>query len=69
MFPKIIHQIWLQSTDKIPVKFHSHINKNINGNYEHILWDESKIIQLINANKIYFKTYQKSKIHKLKVRR
>lgn len=47
MIPKIIHQIWI-GDKPIPDKFKKYIQswKEINPDYEYILWDNKKVTQL-----------------------
>lgn len=58
---KIIHQIWLQGENNIPEKYNDNIKsiKKINKNYEYILWDEIKILNLIKSDKKILDTYYK----------
>ncbi|XWV26222.1 glycosyl transferase [Tupanvirus soda lake] len=47
--PKIIHQIWIQGYQSIPTRlkrYHEEC-KEINNNYEHMFWNEEKIIDLL----------------------
>lgn len=48
--PKIIHQIWLQGENNIPIDYpnYSASWKNLNPEFKYILWDENMIINLIN---------------------
>lgn len=61
MIPKTIHQIWIQGFDKAPVrlqKYSIHC-ENVNNNFEHIIWDDNSIRELL-INKFgqkYLKTY------------
>lgn len=50
MIEKIIHQIWIQGYDKIPVKFNENIQKikKLNPTWKYIIWDETSIINLLN---------------------
>lgn len=64
MIPKIIHQIWLQGYDNIPEDLKQYHNKCmiINSDFQHIFWDESKIIKLLedkfDQDHVYtFKSY------------
>jgi mannosyltransferase OCH1-like enzyme len=62
MFPKTIHQIWLQGVDQIPVKFVPNMTKNkeLNSGFKYVLWDEFKILELIRTlDKKYLNTYSK----------
>ena len=58
-FPKIIHQIWLQGIDVIPSKYINNIEtiKQFNPDYQHIIWDEKSILEIINTNDSWKKTY------------
>ena len=58
-FPRIIHQIWLQGEGDIPDKYKKNVNiiKNFNKDWQYILWDETKILNLINNYRDYIKTY------------
>lgn len=58
-FPHIIHQIWLQGTKLIPEKFHKNIEsiKKLHPDWTYIIWDEKMIINTIQRNKIWLKTY------------
>lgn len=58
-FPKIIHQIWLQGKNNIPSKHNTNIQsiRELNPDYEHILWDEVSILQFIHTNEVWTKTY------------
>ena len=58
-FPKIIHQIWLQGNKNIPEKYNSNIesiNHN-NSEFEHKIWDEISILEIIHTNPDWTKTY------------
>lgn len=58
-FPKIIHQIWLQGKNNIPSKHEKNIQsiQTFNPDYEHIIWDEISILQIIHTNEVWTKTY------------
>ncbi|AGC01984.1 glycosyltransferase [Acanthamoeba polyphaga moumouvirus] len=57
MIPKIIHQIWIQGYNQIPEDLKIlHIScQNINNDFEHILWDDDKIKDMLKNN--YGKKY------------
>lgn len=61
MIPNIIHQIWIQGYDKIPLDLRDNhiICKNINDNFEYIFWDENKIKKLLSDHfdKKYLELY------------
>lgn len=61
MIEKIIHQIWLQGTENIPERFNDNIKsiKLHHPNWEYILWDEIKILELIRKNKEWTSAYYK----------
>jgi mannosyltransferase OCH1-like enzyme len=62
MFPKIIHQIWLQGIDEVPEKFVPNMikNKELNPGFDHMLWDESNILELFHTlDDKYLNTYSK----------
>lgn len=50
--PPIIHQIWIQGYSSIPPELKiEHANcKKINNNFEHILWTDGKIKELLKNN-------------------
>jgi mannosyltransferase OCH1-like enzyme len=52
MIPKIIHQIWLQGYDSIPIELRDHHEKckEVNKDFEHIFWDEEKIKKMLQKN-------------------
>lgn len=61
MIPNIIHQIWIQGYDNIPntlLAYHLEC-KNINNNFEFILWDDEKIKKLLAEyfGLLYLETY------------
>ena len=60
-FPKIIHQIWLQGYKNLSVdnKKKIEITKQINSNWKYILWDEIKILELINEDTNLINKYYK----------
>lgn len=62
-FPKIIHQIWLQGENNIPEKFLPEISriKNFHPSWQHIMWDDITIINLLRKNKIWIDTYYEFK--------
>lgn len=66
MIPKIIHQIWIQGHEKIhqDLKIYYDNCKIINNNFQHILWDDTKIRDLLikNFDQIFIKTYNNYKI-------
>lgn len=45
MIPKIIHQVWLNDEQAVPLKYVSHITSVVSSNphWKHILWDLNKI--------------------------
>ncbi|CAH6419929.1 Glycosyltransferase [uncultured virus] len=49
MIPKILHQIWIQGFDKAPstLKAYSQGCKRINEDFEHMMWDETAIRELL----------------------
>lgn len=59
--PKIIHQIWLQGHEKLSEQNKQKITKtkNMHPNWEHILWDELMIINLLKYDKKYLYKYYK----------
>jgi mannosyltransferase OCH1-like enzyme len=59
--PKIIHQIWLQGYDNIPDKYKLNMKKtkDMNKDWNHVLWDDLKIINLLRENKEWIDTYYK----------
>ena len=59
--PKIIHQIWIQGENNIPDKFVDNMNKirGMHPNWEYMLWDEIKILQLLQHNKKIIDLYYK----------
>jgi mannosyltransferase OCH1-like enzyme len=70
MFPKIIHQIWLQGADVIPNKYKKDIEKikNAHGIYDdrktntewkYMIWDEKRIIELLKVNSKALEKYYK----------
>lgn len=61
VFQKIIHQIWLQGENNIPVKFRDNITKtkNLHKKWNYILWDDLKIIKLLRTNDKLLNTYYK----------
>jgi mannosyltransferase OCH1-like enzyme len=61
MIPKIIHQIWLQGTNYIPDKFLDNIKsiKENNKDFEYVIWDEIKILELIMLKKEWVDIYYK----------
>ena len=63
MIPKIIHFIWWQGKDKIPIKFLHNIKswKINNPNYKIIIWDESKILDLIKNKNYHLENLKKYK--------
>lgn len=50
--PKIIHQIWMQGIDQIPVNLIGNMNKikKMHLDWTYILWDEIMILQLLRSN-------------------
>jgi mannosyltransferase OCH1-like enzyme len=50
MYPKIIHQIWLQGEDQVPSKYDSYIQsvKQLHADWEYKLWDDKKISALLD---------------------
>ncbi len=52
MIPKIIHQIWIQGSDKIPTHLKQHCQncQEINSNFKFIMWDENSIKNLLIEN-------------------
>jgi len=52
MIPKIIHQIWYQGEDKIPLDYPNYSKswKVLNADFKYMFWDEQKIIKLIYNN-------------------
>lgn len=60
-FPKIIHQIWLQGQNDIPDIYVKNIAKIIeyHSEWEYILWDEIRILNLIKNFGELVKTYYK----------
>lgn len=63
--PKIIHQIWIQGYDKIPehLKLYHKSCLDINSDFEHIFWDDVKIINFLSTvyNENYVNTYKNYK--------
>jgi len=59
--PKIIHQIWIQGENNIPEKFIGNLNKirEMHKDWEYKLWDEIKILQLLQNNKKLIDMYYK----------
>lgn len=59
MFPKIIHQIWLQGKQNMPDKYNEKIDliTSKHSDYKYIMWDEISILELINTNPNWVKTY------------
>jgi inositol phosphorylceramide mannosyltransferase catalytic subunit len=49
MIPKIIHQIWLQGEQQIPMNLQPYYDgcHSINDDFQHMFWDEDKITDLI----------------------
>jgi mannosyltransferase OCH1-like enzyme len=49
--PKIIHQIWFQGVNELPVKYKPHIKllKQLNPNWKYILWDEKQIENILQT--------------------
>ena len=60
-FPKIIHQIWLQGYKNLSDdnKKKIEITKQLNSGWKYILWDEIKILELINGDKELIDKYYK----------
>lgn len=61
-FNKIIHQIWLQGKEFVPVKYDSNIAKiknMLNNEWQYIIWDEVEILKVIKQNKSWLDTYYK----------
>jgi mannosyltransferase OCH1-like enzyme len=58
-FPKIIHQIWLQGKKNIPEKYDSNIEslRHHNLDFEHKIWDEISILEIVHTNPTWTKTY------------
>lgn len=56
IIPKIIHQIWYQGENNIPNDYpnYSLSWKKLNPHYDHIMWDENKIINLISDHFPHF---------------
>jgi mannosyltransferase OCH1-like enzyme len=66
MFPKVIHQLWLQGSNVIPEKYKIHIEKikNYHKNWTHIIWDETKILNLLkDYPKLLEKYYKYNHLH------
>lgn len=66
MIPKIIHQIWIQGEKNAPDHIKNYISScKLNG-YQHILWDEPKILKLMKKHndpdliRIYHKQEKKA---------
>ena len=59
--PKIIHQIWIQGENNLPDNFLDNLNKikNMHKKWQYILWDEIKILQLLQNNKKIIDLYYK----------
>lgn len=51
-FPKIIHQIWFQGEDNLPVQYKKYSDtwKNKHKDYEHMIWDSESIETLIDTH-------------------
>ena len=60
-FPKIIHQIWIQGEAALPEKFKKNMDITIKKNpeYKYMLWDEIKILELIQLKPEWVKKYYK----------
>lgn len=56
MIPKIIHQIWFQGEDKIPSKYNEYRDTwfKLHSDYKYQLWDDKKIIKLLETYYPYF---------------
>jgi len=61
MIEKIIHQIWLQGEKNIPDKYNLNIKsvKDFHPEWNYILWDEIKILDVINNKKEWSSIYYK----------
>lgn len=53
MFPLIIHQIWFQSKNQIPEKYHKNIERTRRShpNFQYVLWDDQMIQAMLQSNK------------------
>ena len=49
MIPKIIHQIWIGDKNECPKDLMDTWTKK-NGSWDHMLWNDENIFQLINQN-------------------
>lgn len=49
MIPRIIHQIWIQGADQMPDEDRTAVEsiKNLNPDWQHILWDNDSITELL----------------------
>lgn len=61
MIERIIHQIWLQGEQNIPDKYKLNIKsvKDFHQKWNYILWDEIKILKVINTKKEWSSIYYK----------
>jgi mannosyltransferase OCH1-like enzyme len=59
ILPKIIHQIWLQGIENLSNEHKDKIKntKEINNDFNYMLWDEIKILKLIKKNKYLINKY------------
>jgi hypothetical protein len=59
MIPKIIHQIWIQGIDLVPVKYKSNINKlkQMNSDFIYIMWDEISFLSEIKIFSSFIEKY------------
>lgn len=50
MIPKIIHQIWIQGWENMPIKLKSYSQRcqNINNDFKYIFWDDKSILRHLN---------------------
>lgn len=67
MIPKIIHQIWIQGYDYIPIDLIDYHNscKKVNDDFEYVIWDNKKIKNFLKEyfDKKYLQTYNNYTIY------
>ena len=60
MIPKIIHQIWIQGANSMPKEDRIAVEsiKNLNPDWQHIIWDDTSIKNLLQEYPDILKVYK-----------